>query len=51
MGVGSGDGMCRFVKSGREPPVLAAAIGKFGPDGDIFSADGYILSVTNKMIY
>ena len=45
MGVCSGDGICRFVRSGREPPVLAAAIGKLGPVCDMCSADGYILSI------
>ena len=48
MGIGRGDGMCRFVKSGSEPPVLAAAIGKLGPVCGICSADGYILSIAKK---
>ena len=40
--------MCSCVRSGSEPPVFAAPIGKFGPVGDICSADGYILSRTKQ---
>lgn len=45
MGVCSGDGICRFVRFGRELLVLVVVIGKLGFVCDMCFVDGYILLI------
>jgi len=47
MGVERGDGICRLVRSGSDPPVLAPPICKLGPVACMCSGDGYIIPGTS----